>query len=285
MIETYLLEQLESVARLGTLSAAAEELHVTQPSISRAMQKLEGELGVTLFERGKNKVTLNENGLVAAEYAKKILETQAQMISHLQTLEHNLTSLSFGSVAPGPGFFLWPKLETRFSAENLSHVIEKEEILLEGLEKNLYHFIILDHEINTPNLASKFLCTEHLYASLPPEHHYAKKEKLYFRELNGDSFLMVDEVGIWADVVRAQMPDSRLIIQHGLENLEELIEASNIPGFATDITLESYRASNRLEFDTSTRVAVPFADEAATLSFYLVYQKSNREKLKPLLTF
>ena len=37
MIETYLLEQLDAVARCGTLLAASEELHITQPSMSRAM--------------------------------------------------------------------------------------------------------------------------------------------------------------------------------------------------------------------------------------------------------
>ena len=41
MIEIYLLEQLAAVAKDGTLSAAAEHLHLAQPSLSRSMQKLE----------------------------------------------------------------------------------------------------------------------------------------------------------------------------------------------------------------------------------------------------
>lgn len=94
---------------------------------------------------------------------------------------------------------------------------------------------------------------------------------------------MVDEVGIWADIVKENMPDSRLIIQHGLENLEALIEASNIPGFATDITLESYRASSEREYAGSDRVAVPFADDSAELNFYLVYNKKQKEKLASIL--
>ena len=56
-----------------TLSRVGEEFGTTQPSISRAMQKLEGELGVTLFERKKNHVALNEAGVLAADYAEKIL--------------------------------------------------------------------------------------------------------------------------------------------------------------------------------------------------------------------
>ena len=49
MIEIYLLEQLDAFARHGTSSAAAQALHTSQPSMTRAMQKLEDELGVALF--------------------------------------------------------------------------------------------------------------------------------------------------------------------------------------------------------------------------------------------
>ena len=45
MIDTYLLEQLCAVWDCGTLSAASEKLHLTQPSLTRSMQKLEDLLG------------------------------------------------------------------------------------------------------------------------------------------------------------------------------------------------------------------------------------------------
>ena len=41
LIESYLLEQFEAVARCGTLLKASEELHISQPSLSRSMKKLE----------------------------------------------------------------------------------------------------------------------------------------------------------------------------------------------------------------------------------------------------
>ena len=44
LIESYLLEQFESVARCGTLLKASEELHISQPSLSRSMKKLEDVL-------------------------------------------------------------------------------------------------------------------------------------------------------------------------------------------------------------------------------------------------
>ena len=59
MIETYLLENLVAFGDYGTLSEAAEKLHVSQPSLTRSMQKLEDEIGVPLFERTKNRISLN----------------------------------------------------------------------------------------------------------------------------------------------------------------------------------------------------------------------------------
>lgn len=74
MIETYLLEQFEAFARCGTLLKASEELHISQPSLSRSMKKLENELGVSLFHRENSKITLNETGKLAADYARRTLE-------------------------------------------------------------------------------------------------------------------------------------------------------------------------------------------------------------------
>ena len=49
-----------AVVREGTISAAAQTLHVAQPSLSRQMKELEEELGVSLFARGNRKITLTE---------------------------------------------------------------------------------------------------------------------------------------------------------------------------------------------------------------------------------
>ena len=72
MMELYLLEQLIAFSRQGTLSGAAEKLHISQPALSQSMKKLEESLGVSLFERSKNKIALNENGIMAVQLGRKI---------------------------------------------------------------------------------------------------------------------------------------------------------------------------------------------------------------------
>lgn len=71
MFEFYQLEQLIAFAECGTLSGAAEKLLLSQTALSRSMQRLENEIQVPLFIRHKNKIELNENGVLAVEHAKK----------------------------------------------------------------------------------------------------------------------------------------------------------------------------------------------------------------------
>jgi DNA-binding transcriptional LysR family regulator len=71
MVELKQLQQLIASAENETVSKAAEILHISQPALSLSIQRLETELEVTLFDRTKNKITLNENGMVALEHAKK----------------------------------------------------------------------------------------------------------------------------------------------------------------------------------------------------------------------
>ena len=81
MIEIYLLEQLAAFRQYGTLSEAAKHLHISQPALSRSMQKLEEVLDVKLFERSKNRIGLSAAGLLAADLAGRILQSEDEMIT------------------------------------------------------------------------------------------------------------------------------------------------------------------------------------------------------------
>lgn len=56
------LKYFATVARLGNISRAAQELYVTQPNLSKSISRLEEELGVPLFEHRKGKIILNDYG-------------------------------------------------------------------------------------------------------------------------------------------------------------------------------------------------------------------------------
>lgn len=261
MIEIYLLEALDAYERYGTLSEASEHLHISQPALSRAMQKLEAELGVSLFDRQKNRITLNSNGKLAVEYTRKILDLQQEMQQSIRDLDASTRQLSIGSIAPGPVY----EIQHRLAHKNMKltfRITDNESELIEGLNKNRYQVIVLTHPVN--DFVSRKLITEQLYAFVVPGHPASSFKEISFSDMNGQSFLMLSDVGYWADVVKRNMPDSRFIIQSNLQDLSELISSSALPAFASSITI------SRGIRDTERRVAVPFSDQEAKLDFYII---------------
>ena len=73
-MEIRVLKYFLAVAREQNISAAAESLFLSQPTLSRQLKELEEELGKQLFIRGSRKITLTEEGLLLRKRAEEIVE-------------------------------------------------------------------------------------------------------------------------------------------------------------------------------------------------------------------
>lgn len=271
MIEMYLFEQLDAVARYGTLLAASEKLHITQPSMSRAMKKLEEIVGVELFEHKGNRLVLNEYGRIAAEYARRILDSQDEMVSRIRMLERSKRTILLGSCAPGPLFELPSILSSLYRDQTISTEIRDEETLLNGLKQNVYQLVILIHKPDDPEIRSHPCGSEHLYFSLPKEHRFAKEKSISFADMDGEGFLMASEVGVWDAMVRREMPNARFMLQGDRSTLREVVRSSSLPSFMTDLTVRLYGIDD-------DRVAVPILDAAARMPYWCCCRKGEEIK-------
>ena len=271
MIDTYLLEQLTAVYECGTLSAASEKLHLTQPTLTRSMQKLEDIFGVKLFERTKNRVHLNENGRLAAECARQILMQEQDMVNRVRALDRSSRMLAVGMISPGPMLELNPLLASLYPDMTIATELRKEEELLEGLNQGIYQMIILNHKLDDDGLSSHPCGSERLLFAVPLEHRIADKSECSFKDMDGESFVMVSEVGYWDHIVRQQMPNSHFLLQNGLEALNEIVRASSLPHFATDLTLRLYGRNPQ-------RTYVSISDDAAVEHFYCHCRRSDEKR-------
>nr|WP_254259345.1 LysR family transcriptional regulator [Leucobacter chinensis] len=80
-----MLSCFEAVARLGSLSAASAELHVTQPALSRQLKELERTTGVELFDRSGYRLTLTRAGRDFLPHTRKVLLATAQLEEVVRT--------------------------------------------------------------------------------------------------------------------------------------------------------------------------------------------------------
>ncbi len=277
MIETWLLENLLAFHECGTISAASEKLHITQPSVSRALQRLETELGVPLLERGKNKASLNDNGLLVADYAKRIVDIQNDMVRAVLAQEKAKHTISVGSCAPGPRLRLTTECATLFQGMNVEFMTSNDEnYLLNGLRSNDFQLIVLSHPVNDSTLVSRFYMQEHLFINMNNMNPMAMSPGITFQEMAGQSFIMHAQVGIWENVLLEHVPNIKFYKDEDLASLSVLVNSSLLPSFSTDYTQRTMptRWPNRSQ--------VPITNPEATQKFYLVYSKKNNKKLQKM---
>ena len=84
-MELYQLKYFEEVANQQSMSQAAEQLHISQPALSKAIAKLESELGVKLFDRVGKRIVLNERG---ANFREGVVRTLIQANESVNLLKH-----------------------------------------------------------------------------------------------------------------------------------------------------------------------------------------------------
>lgn len=272
MFEIYQLEQLLAFSKYGTLSKAAEALHLSQPALSRSMQKLEDELRVTLFERHKNKIVLNQNGALAVEYAERVLNQATDMVERLRTFDRSQRTISIGSCAPAPLWSVTPLLSTLYPDMTISSDMKSTELLLQGLKDDMYQFIILQETIDDSDIYCTKYGEEHLYLSLPPAHPLAGHKGVYFKDINGENFLLFSRIGFWNDLCLKKMPSSHFLVQDEEFSFEQLVKNSALPSFTSNLAIKRYGTF-------ANRVVVPILDPEANVSYYFMCLSNTKNKM------
>lgn len=277
MIELYQLVQFTAFAQYGTLSKAAEELHISQPTLTRAMQKLESEFSIPLFRRSKNKLEFNENGLLAAEYARRVLDQSQNMLERVRAFDRASRTISIGSCAPMPLITAVQNAARQYPSMTISSECKDCEPLVEGLRTGLYQIIILPYQPDDESMVSMKSGTETLFFALPPTHRFADRDGLYMGEMDGENMLLYEDIGFWRSLPEEKMPHSRFLVQNERFAFEELIASSVLPCFISDVTIAS-------DGEPKDRVVIPVLDPEASVSYYTVCLKSTLPKVRKLFT-
>ena len=192
------LRQLEyfcTVSALKNFTKAAQFLHVSQPSVTKAIQSLETELNLTLFNRGQKQISLTEAGQVFLIHAKKILQDlKSAQIAMERFQNKNSGVIRFG-VPPMVESYLFPNLFIKFQAANPEILIDLQECsdslaIHENLENGTLDLgiVYLKAEEVLKN-SLKFLDDE-FYLCLPLNHRLATLEKISFQSLRDEKFIL-----------------------------------------------------------------------------------------------
>ena len=276
MIETYLLEQFAAFARCGTLLKASEELHITQPSLSRSMKKLEEELGVSLFHRENSKLSLNQTGRIAAEYAQKALSANQDFIDRVLSFDRQLRTISIGSSSPFPINELMPAFQNYLSDKTiLTELVNSDEALVKGLKNRQYDMVILHTLPDDKSLFCQRYMEEQIYISISNDHPLARQSSVSFSDLSGMRILVSAHIGFWMDICKKYLNTSDLLVQNNADALDELADNSTIPLFNSDRMIE-------LGYNAPGRISIPICDEDAHATYWVVCRTQDQNKFRSI---
>lgn len=192
------LDQLRYFLRIAetkSFTRAAELLFVSQPALSRSVQKLEEELGVPLFVRKSRVVELSDSGSKFKIRAEQILtlvdDTKAQLTDDGKTGRVRIGAIP--TVAP---YFL-PTFLKSF-AKNFTEATAE---VYEDTTKNLLHqltqgeidFAVLALPVNEKHIEVESLFEEELLLALPRQHELCDKPQIRLKDLEQIPFVMLDE--------------------------------------------------------------------------------------------
>ena len=192
------LRQLEyfcAVSSLENFTKAAHFLHVSQPSVTKAIQALEAELNLLLFDRTQKHIALTEAGQVFLLHAKKILQdVQTAQLSIEKFKSPNGGVLKFG-MPPMVEAYIFPNFFMKFQASNPNIFLDLQECndsnsVNEKLDSDFLDFGIIFLRIGEQLGNSLKLFNSEYYLCVPPNHKLAKAEKISFDELKSEKFIV-----------------------------------------------------------------------------------------------
>ena len=278
MIDYNILEQFVTFYHTGTLRETANKMHISQPALTRNMQKLEAVFEVPLFHRTKNSISLNETGVLAAEDAAILLKHTDNMLRRARDFDRAGRTIKIGSCTPAHVAEIIQCVTAVRQTAAISSEIKDIPRLLEGIRDETYQFVLLPFCPEDEELYSRKWGEEHLSFLLPKRHRFAHRKSLSISEMNGENMLLFQDIGFWYDLVVDKMPDSRFLIQTERYTFLELIENSTMPSFATDAFRDIFPGAS----PAADRIAVPITDPEFNVSYYLACTKANQDKLKAL---
>lgn len=189
------LRYFAKVADLGNVTRAAEACHVSQPSLSQQISKLERELGQPLFERLGRGVRLTEAGKMFKRYSDQILSLTEDARTRVTDDPDSgrITLAAIPTIAP----YYLPGVLTRFAKEcpraRVEIVEETTGNILRLLAEGDIDLAILALPIQAEHVHTKTLFTEELLAVLPTHHPLAKKPKVSLKDLVLEPFVVLNE--------------------------------------------------------------------------------------------
>jgi DNA-binding transcriptional LysR family regulator len=191
-MELYPLKVFQMVATEKSFSRAAEKLLRTQPAVSLAIQRLEGELGEKLIDRSGKELMLTDAGTIVIEFARRFENLEAELANALAELRDNSAGRLIVGANESTTLYLlrhieeyrrrYPKIKVQVRRSLSSKI--PSQILDGDLELGL-----ISYEAGDSRLVSTVIYRDRLTFVVSPQHRLADAEEIPITELGSEVFI------------------------------------------------------------------------------------------------
>ncbi len=267
-----------TVAKRGSFSRAAEELHISQPSASIQVADLERALGVDLFEQAGRQIHLTEAGRVLEDYARRILA----LTDEARTAVSETAGLRRGHLAvgasPTPGTYLLPRLiaafQERYPQISVALHIAASTEVAERLMRHELDLGVVGGKMHTPGLQTDPFLDDEIVLVAAPAHPLAaagsaraialRDHRVILPERGSDTRAAIDEA--LSDAGQSVAPALEVA---GNEAIKEAAAAGLGVALLSRLAVRTEVAAGRL-------VVIPIPDLVIRRHFSVVNLKDRR---------
>lgn len=179
------------VAQSGGMTAAAQKLYVSQPTVSQAISELEKYYGVRLFERLSQKLYITEDGQKMLYYARHIIDTFTDMENVMRETGEN-PQLNIGcSVSVGTYLVnrLLDMAEERLKNCRVNVTVDNTSRIEKMILSNKADIGIVEGVVTDPDLVITPVCEDKLVLVSGKSHRLAGRKNLKLSDLEGENFI------------------------------------------------------------------------------------------------
>jgi len=275
-----------TVARLGSFSRAAEELRISQPSVSIQVADLERSMSVDLFEQLGKRIYLTDAGRVLEDYARQILNLVEEANSALAEVAGEYRGRLTIGASSTPGTYVLPRVigafQERFPNVTVTLDIANTRRIQERILRNELDVGIVGWEVSSHNLEVLPLLEDELVLVVPPGHQLAQAETVQAKVLRDQRVIMRERGSGTREAAEAALREAGVVLSPAMElgsneAIKETVAAGLGVTILSTLAVAPEVAARRL-------IVVPMNDVSIRRSFRVVYHRDKRMG-KALRTF
>lgn len=273
------LEYFKIIAESGSLTKAAQQLHITQPAMSAMLKKLEDELGAPLFDRSPNRIYLNKTGEIALIHVNTILRNVEQMKADVLSTAKQSQTLAIAFCDPGVRWFSVPRFSVAHPEIQVRDDLYEGEDAVKLLSERVYDLMVTPQKIQDTRVQILPFLHDQVYLSIPGSSNLAGNSNISIREIPAQPLLYPQIGGYFLTQLEKVITEDHLpitLVKNNYNVTQHLIRTTNFLATVSTLSMD-------LRNDGTHRSLVPLSDPELNVLYYISYLKTNREKVKVFL--